>query len=319
MLLLAGAGGAAPPKPTAATAPGPAALASADGLKVLSGALKQPIYWAGSAPAATTYELTRLKNGSIYVRYLPRGTVAGSRSPYLTIGTYPLRDAFGATSVTARQKSSVIVPVKNGIAFYSTQRPTSVYIAFKGTDYQVEIFDPSAAQALATVSRIAAVRTTGISLRLPAPAHTTTTAPKATAPRTVTRAQLSAAAAASGAIYWLGARPNVTYELTQAANGRAFVRYLPASGGAAATDPAKPHLTVGSYPQRNPYATTLSAETKAGSTVILVKGGTAFYSSASPGNVYVAFKGIDVLIEVFDPDAATAQDLVRAGHVQRVR
>ena len=184
MLLLAGAAGAAPPKPAAATAPGAAALVSADGLKVLSGALKQPIYWAGSAPAATTYKLTRLKNASVYVRYLPRGTVAGSRSPYLTIGTYPLRDAFG---------------------------------------------------------------------------------------------------------------------------------------GAAATDPAKPHLTVGSYPQRNPYATTLSAETKAGSTVILVKGGTAFYSSASPGNVYVAFKGIDVLIEVFDPDPAIAQDLVRAGHVQRVR
>ena len=318
MLQLAAAGVAATPRPAAATAAAAPAFASAEGLKIVSGALKQPIYWAGSATAATSYELTRLKNGSIYVRYLPTGAAAGSRSPFLTIGTYPLRDAFGATSVTARQKSSVIVPVKNGIAFYSSRRPTSVYVAFKGTDYQVEIYDPSSAHALATVSRIAAVLTAGISLRLPAPA--TTTALPTTGPRIVTLAQLSAAAAAApGAIYWLGERPNVTYELTQAANGRVWVRYLPTTGGSAATDPAKPQLTVGSYPQRSPYATTLSAATKAASTVIPVKGGTAFYAKASPGNVYVAFKGIDVLIEVFDPDAASAQDLVGAGLVQRVR
>ncbi len=319
VLLLAGAGAAATPPAPSAAAPSAAAFASSAGLKALSGTLAQPIYWAGSAPAATVYELTRLKNGSIYIRYLPRGTAAGSGSPYLTIGTYPLRDAFGATTVTARAKNAVRVPVTNGVAFYSSLRPNSVYIAFRGTDYQVEIYDPSQAKALATVGRITAVRTAGIPLRLPAAPPAPAAAPTP-GPHAVTRAELTAAAAAAPApIYWLGAKANVTYELTQATNGRVWLRYLATDGGKAAADPARPHLTVGSYRQSNPYATTLSAATKAGATPIPVKGGAAFYSSASPGNVYVAFKGIDVLVEVFDPDPAVAQAAVRAGLVQRVR
>ena len=319
LLLVAGVGvGAAVAAPSAAT-PTAAAFVSASGLKALSGRLAQPIYWAGRAPAATVYELARLENGIIYIRYLPQGTAAGSSGSYLTIGTYPLRDAFGATTVTANAKNAIRVPVRNAVAFYSSLRPTSVYITFKGTDYQIEIYDPSRARALATVGKIAAVRTAGISLRLPAPTPAPAAAPQR-GPHSVTPAQLAAAAAAApGAIYWLGAKANANYELTQATNGRVWVRYLATDAGAAAADPTKPHLTVGSYPQRNPYATAVSAATKPGATSIPVKGGASFYSSASPGNVYVAFKGVDVLVEVFDPDPAAAQAAVRAGLVQRVR
>jgi len=55
------------------------------------------------------------------------------------------------------------------------------------------------------------------------------------------------------------------------------------------------------------------------STTIPVDGGVAFYSSTSPRNVFVAFKGIDVLVEVFAPDAAAAQAALRLGQVQLVR
>jgi hypothetical protein len=34
-----------------------------------------------------------------------------------------------------------------GVAFYSPSAPTSVYLAYPGTDVQIEVFDPSADQA----------------------------------------------------------------------------------------------------------------------------------------------------------------------------
>jgi hypothetical protein len=36
-------------------------------------------------------------------------------------------------------------------AFYTKAKPTSVYAAFAGSDYQIEVYNPVAAQALAAV------------------------------------------------------------------------------------------------------------------------------------------------------------------------
>lgn len=309
--------------PAAAGAPAAAAAVSEEGLKAVSIVVRRPIYWAGKS-GDSTYELTRLVNGRIYVRYLPKGVAAGSADPYLTIGTYPVSGAFAATTAIASQAGSVKVKVKDGIAFYTTKLPTNVYVAFKDSDFQVEIYDPSNAKAVEAVRKIAAVQTDGVTFKLPAaapaPAAATTTAPAPAKPENVPVSDIVATAAAVGhPIYWIGRKAGITYELTKATDGRVWVRYLPASTDSAAQTAATLRLTIGTYPVKNAYTATLAASKQAGSVAIPVKGGIGFYAAASPGNVYLAFKGVNYQIEVFDPVAATAQKLVRTGQIRPVR
>ena len=108
----------------------------------------QELYWAGRRPEYT-YELTRTTDGNIYIRYLPPGTPVGAQQPnYLTVGTYPRRQALQGLRRLARRPTSVSFEVpRNGIAVYSRERPTSVYLAFPGEDVQVEVYDPNAQRA----------------------------------------------------------------------------------------------------------------------------------------------------------------------------
>jgi len=44
----------------------------------------------------------------------------------------------------------------------------------------------------------------------------------------------------------------------------------------------------------------------------------AFYSKALPGNIYLAFPGVNEQVEVFDPSAALARRTVAAGRIRQV-
>jgi hypothetical protein len=138
-------GGVTVPK-TAAVAVSPAQL------EKLAARLGRPLYWAGPS-VATTYELTQIPDGRVYVRYLPTGVKVGSQQPYLTIGTYPVANAYTTTRSAAKQPGSVVIPIRGGIAFYNAARPTSVYLAFQGISEQIEVFDPSAAELHSVVAR----------------------------------------------------------------------------------------------------------------------------------------------------------------------
>jgi hypothetical protein len=120
-------------------------------LRTLAAARGRPIYWAGTRPR-TTYELTNVPGGRVYIRYLPRGVKVGATKPYLTVATYPLARAFADTRAAANRSYAVKVPIKGGIAFYTKARPTSVYVAFRGVDEQMEVFHPSARSARALVA-----------------------------------------------------------------------------------------------------------------------------------------------------------------------
>ena len=126
--------------------------ASAQTLSGLSKALGRPVYWSGPRPNFT-YELTLAPNAQrIYLRYLPPGVPLGSPKPdYLSIGTYSVRGAAAALRARAAQPDGVGLKLPHGaVGYYSTARPTSVYIAFPNTNEQVEVYDPSAAVALQT-------------------------------------------------------------------------------------------------------------------------------------------------------------------------
>jgi hypothetical protein len=86
-----------------------AVLISLKGLETLA-ALGIPIYWAGEQPGVT-YELTKTDDNRVFIRYLPAGVPIGSNQPYLTIGTYPVSDAFIVTSRLAAKSGSVPVDI----------------------------------------------------------------------------------------------------------------------------------------------------------------------------------------------------------------
>jgi hypothetical protein len=282
-----------------------AVAVSAGGLEILAG-LGRPIYWAGPK-SGFTYELTQAADGRMYLRYLPAGTPAGSPKIFLTVATYPIADAFSVTKRVATQSGSVTVPVEGGgIAVYHSRLPTNVYVAFPGSGYQVEVFDPSPAQARALV--------TGGSISQVPSAAAGAAVPKTAAVAATPNALAKLAAKLGRPLYWAGKEAGVTYELTQTPDGRVYVRYLPA-GAKVGSD--KPYLTVGTYPVRNAYTTTMAAAKQPGSTLIPVPGGVAFYNKSRPTSVYVAFPGIDEQIEVYDPSvsavrATVAQHLVHS-------
>jgi hypothetical protein len=96
-----------------------------------------------------TYELTLLQDGRTYVRYLPRGIPVGDERPrYATVGTYPLQNALEALAAAAKGPGAVTFePQSGGLAFYSREKPNSVYFALPDLDYEVEVFAPSAERA----------------------------------------------------------------------------------------------------------------------------------------------------------------------------
>jgi len=127
-------GGTLVPKPKAA---------SPAGLRSLAGSLGHPIYWAG-AKKGYTYELNRNPNGSLFVRYLPPGVRVGSKKTYLSVATYPFTDALAGIQRVAKQKGQR--PIKlagGGLAVYNPKIPNDVHLAFPGSNYQVEVYDPT--------------------------------------------------------------------------------------------------------------------------------------------------------------------------------
>ena len=142
LLLLRGHGG----KTTLPPVGTPAAVSESQ-LKSLASQSSQPIYWAG--PKHGTYELTRTTDRRTYIRYLPSADKVGDRTPnYLTVGTYPTKQAFSALRRAAARDGAVSANVDHGgLLVFNTSAPKSVYFSHPKSGYQVEVYDPSPLQA----------------------------------------------------------------------------------------------------------------------------------------------------------------------------
>ena len=117
----------------------------------LANSLRQPIFWVGPR-SGYTYELVRLRNGTINVRYLPSGVGVGTDKPYLSVATYPFVNAYQALA-GIKDKSAAFLRIPNGgVAEYSKKYPQSIHLAYPGSNFQVEVYDPSAARARALVT-----------------------------------------------------------------------------------------------------------------------------------------------------------------------
>jgi hypothetical protein len=139
-----------------AGAPGKPVAESQAQLEAFAKSLGHPIYWAGPRPGFT-YELTQTSNGSVYVRYLPRGVKVGVSKPYLTVVTYPYPHALNALKRTIKGNTSLVTSLgRGGIAVVDSSYPKSVHIAYPSVNYQVEVFHPSptVARRVATSGKI---------------------------------------------------------------------------------------------------------------------------------------------------------------------
>lgn len=127
-------------------------LASAAELRSLEGAVGHPVYWAGEQ-AGARIELTRTSDGRIYVRYLTANAPLGDPQPrFLTVGTYPISDAAAAvTSAAGRSGAKLRHVGGGGVAFIDPAHPSSVYLAYPGSNSEIEVFDPSPQRALGLV------------------------------------------------------------------------------------------------------------------------------------------------------------------------
>jgi hypothetical protein len=220
----------------------------------------------------------------------------GADMRFLTVSTYPVDAAFAVTRRLAHAPDAVRVQAAGGgIAFYDRRRPTSVYVSFPGSSYQVELDDASAGRARKLAARVRPATVND--------AHTVTTA------------ELRALAA-SQPLYWIGPRAGVAYELSQTGGDRRYLRYLP-TGVAAGSD--RGELTLGTYPVADGFGITGASTRMIGAVRIPTRDGSvAFYLRRRPTNVYVAWPGRAVQVEVYDPSPGVARALVASGRVAPV-
>jgi len=113
-----------------------------------SAELGQPIYWSGPI-AGTAPELEEVGEGGVRVRYAPEDEAGEAPAEVLTIGSYPLPDPAQALERFAARPGTVARRAQDGSqVFYDEDAPNSVYFADPSGGVQVEVYSPSAEEAL---------------------------------------------------------------------------------------------------------------------------------------------------------------------------
>jgi hypothetical protein len=280
----------------------PAATASVQALASLAASVGHPVYWAGPEDGYR-YELTHTTDGRIYIRYLPAGATVGSSAPdYLTVGTYPVENALATVRAIGGKTGGSLLNLGGGaVAAVDPDHPLSIYIAYPGSSYEVEVYDPSPGRAHQLVTGGAIL-----------PAGTGRAPVTPIKPTAASIADLRALVSSSGyPVYWAGPQTGGTYELSELSDGRIYVRYLP-KGVEVGAQEAFP--TVGTYPVQDAFsAVKVIAQRPGARQIKLSNGGIAVTDPAHPTSVYIAYPDGKVEVEVFDPSPARARQLVRTG------
>jgi hypothetical protein len=126
-----------------------AKLVSEAELEEIAAEAGHAVYWAGPLPG-TELEASEGGDGSVQVRYLEQGQEVGSdRAGTLTVGSYPLTDAATALEGFAERKGAIVRRARDGTEVVSSaEAPGSVHLASPDGGVQVEVYDPSPAQAM---------------------------------------------------------------------------------------------------------------------------------------------------------------------------
>jgi hypothetical protein len=283
-----------------------ATAVSIDQIAKLAASLKHPVFWVGPREGFT-YELTRSSSGAIFIRYLPPGVDVGTTKPYLTVATYPFTGAFPALQAVAKQSGSTPVKLPHaGLAVLSSTYPASVHVAYPRVDYQVEVFTPTPGLGVTVARQLTAFGS-----------PTTGPAAPPSKPVAASVADLtSLARTLSHPTYWIGPRAGYTYEVTQTASGKFYIRYLPPGVEVGA---AQPYLTVATYPFPGAFASLKALTAQKDEVAIKLAGsGVAVVNTQYPNSIHLAYPGSDYEIEVFDPAAARVRQIVSSDQVKTI-
>jgi hypothetical protein len=129
----------------------------------------------------------------------------------------------------------------------------------------------------------------------------------------VTEQQLKVEVAKLGyPVYWLGPKQNTELEYTKRSDGRVYIRYLKPGTTAGSYDR---FLTAGTYPMPDAYDVVKQIGQLPDATKLKVKRGIGVQSAKKPESVYVAFRGKDLQLEVYSPDAGVAVTEVTSGNL----
>lgn len=122
---------------------------SQTGLQRAAAQVKGHVYWVGPR-TGMHYEMDRTPSGRVYVRYLPGGVQAGDPRPkFLTVATYPLAHPLADLRRAAAKQNARRVKLPGGaLAMTRRSDPRSAFLAQPGSKAQIEIFDPTAGQAM---------------------------------------------------------------------------------------------------------------------------------------------------------------------------
>jgi hypothetical protein len=119
-------------------------------------------------------------------------------------------------------------------------------------------------------------------------------------------------------VYWAGARPNTTYEITRAAGGQIYIRYLPA--GVRVGDPRPRFVTVGTYPQQNAYAALTAAGRRKGYRAVTTSSGALIvYNRRKHASIHFTFPDAAFQVEAYDPRPGQALASVLGGDIVQLR
>ena len=153
LIVRGGGGGSSTTASTTSSRPavGPTAV-SVNDLGSVADKAGHQVYWAGPA-ASSRYELTQTSSGSVYIRYLPQGVPVGTKALFTLVGSYPVTNAYKVLQGLAKKSDSTSFTAPGGgIAVYSHRSPTNVYLAYPGSNVQIEVYDPSPKRARALIS-----------------------------------------------------------------------------------------------------------------------------------------------------------------------
>ena len=114
-LVTSGAVGPVGSGATASVTPVKPTAASIQDLRALAASSGHAIYWAGKQ-TGTTYELSELSGGGIFVRYLPAGVKAGDPRPFPTVATYPVHGAYAAVKKIALRPGATTIKVSKAVS-----------------------------------------------------------------------------------------------------------------------------------------------------------------------------------------------------------
>jgi hypothetical protein len=130
-------------------------------LRAFAATASGPIYWAGPAGPATRLEVTVVRHGDVFIRYLTGTAAVGDPHPsFTTIGTYGVANAYRVVNNDGNAKAATRLRIPDGgIAINTARAPHSFYIAFPGQNYAAEIYATTTTHArrLALSGRIAPV------------------------------------------------------------------------------------------------------------------------------------------------------------------